>query len=293
MSLTPSLRKAACLLVCFLSTAGVSWLHAQCVLDVPNQVQLGNYDPGALLHQPVAWPLRLSAAVSCAARVQIEAPDATGGFVLAGPDPRGLRVVLAQDAAGLTPISPAPQDLVATQLLTGQQITWNLWVLRPPNQWIAPGLYRGVMRVSVLDAAGRLVLRRQIALSVQVNPTVALSWSRGQQGEGVRIERLDFGELTQGAVRTARLEVQANSVHTITVESAQRGRLVNSKFPESTLSYELRWNGRAMNLALQSLDVRVASPVKAFHDIEVHIGPVHRVLAGLYVDSLLVTISAQ
>jgi predicted RNA-binding protein with PUA domain len=40
-------------------------------------------------------------------------------------------------------------------------------------------------------------------------------------------------------------------------------------------------------------DIRMATPGKVRHEIEVRIGLIERVLAGEYLDSLLVTVAAQ
>jgi hypothetical protein len=105
--------------------------------------------------------------------------------------------------------------------------------------------------------------------------------------------RLDFEELVQGATRSAGLVVQANSTYTIALESAQNGQLVNAKFPLMGLAYSLRLDGRPMSLGPNASDIRLATPGRVRHAIEARIGPVERVLAGEYVDSLLVTITAQ
>ena len=266
---------------------------AQCVLDVPNQIQLGNYDPGTMVQNPTGWSFRVSSQTGCAARIQLDALDATGRLLLQGPDGAGFTVLMAKDASGSTPANAAPLDAAAVQIAAGQQATVSLWAVSPSGQWRMPGSYRGAVRVSLLDSAGQVLAQRDLAFVTAVSPTVQLHWERVASGSGSPSARLDFGELVQGATRSASLVVQANSSHTIGLESTQRGQLVNAKFPQAGLSYSLRLNGRPLALGANASDVRNATQGKVRHEIEVRIGPVERVLAGEYVDSLLVTISAQ
>ena len=272
---------------------GIQSAPAQCILDVPNQVQLGSYDPGAMAQNPVGWSLRVSTPTTCVARIQVEALDDVGRLSLQGPDAAGFQVLLTQDARGSTPINSAPQDLGAVHITAGQQLTVSLWALRPSGQWLVPGQYRGRVRLSLLDTAGGVLIRRDLVCLLEVSPSVQLHWDNFASGSGSRSARLDFGELVKGAVRSASLVVQANTPHTIALESVQGGQLINSKFPQSGLGYTLRLNGRPMSLSSNASDVRAANPGKVRHDLEVQIGPIERVLAGEYVDSLLVTISAQ
>jgi hypothetical protein len=272
---------------------GAQAASAQCLLDLPNQVQLGRYDPGALAQSPVGWRLRVSTPTACAATLQVEALDDVGRLVLQGPDAAGLQVVLTQVAGGGTPINASPQDLGSFQITTPQQITVEMWALRPPGQWLAPGQYRGRVRVILMDNAGNALKKRELDFFTDVNASVQLHWDNFSTGAGSRSTRLDFGELVKGAVRSASLVVHANTPHAIALESAQGGQLINSKFPQSGLGYALRLNGRPISLGANPSDILVAHSGKIRHDLEVQIGPVERVLAGEYVDSLLVTISAQ
>ena len=273
--------------------SGMQTAHAQCLLDGPSQVQLGSYDPGALAQNPAGWHLRVSTPTACVARIQLDALDDVGRLVLQGPDAAGFQLLLTQDASGSTPINAAPQDLGAVHIGAGQQVTLSLWALRPAGQWLAPGSYRGHVRVSLLDPLGQVLIRRDLVFLAEVSPSVQLHWDSFAAGAGSRSARLDFGELVKGAVRRASLVVQANTPLSIALESVQRGQLINSKFPSSGLSYALRWNGRPMALGANASEFLIASPGKVRHDLEVQMGPVERVLAGEYVDSLLVTLSAQ
>ena len=268
-------------------------LPAQCLLDTPNQVALGNYDPSALAHNATGWNFRVSSQGGCTARIQFDALDATGHLLLQGPDSTGLTVLMAHDASGSAPVNAAPLDAAMVQVAAGQQVTVSLWALRPAGQWRLPGTYRGAVRVSLLDSGGRAVARRDLAFLTTVSPTVQLHWEGVASGSGNPTARLYFGELVQGATRSASLLVQANSNHTIALQSAQHGQLVNAKYPQSGLRYALRLDGQPLALGPPASDVRMATPGKVRHEIEVQIGPIERLLAGEYVDSLLVTITAQ
>jgi hypothetical protein len=272
---------------------GIQTAHGQCILDLPNLVQLGSYDPGASAQIPAGWSLRVSTPTACAAHIQLDALDDVGRLLLQGPDEASFKVVLTQDASGSTSINTAPQDLGVVQIASSQQVTISLWAWRPTGQWLAPGQYRGRVRVSLLDNSGQVLIRRDLDFLSEVSPSVQLYWDNFASGSGSRTARLDFGELVKGAVRRASLVVQANTHHTIALESGQGGQLINSKFPHSGLNYTLRLNGQPMSLGANPSDIRIANSGKIRHELEVQIGPIERVLAGEYVDSLLVTISAQ
>lgn len=264
-----------------------------CALDPPPQVSVGAYDPAAPFQNPVGWSLRASGDSGCVARLQVDLLDAAGSLLLQGPDGTGLRVVLSMDAAGTAPLAAAPQDFATLQLAAGQQTVLPLWILRAPGQWLSPGLYRATVRLTLLDSKGKTLDKRDVGLQANVSPTVRAQFGSLDSASGSNSARLDFGELAQGAVRSASLSVQANTGHAITLESAQRGQLVNRRFAQARIGYELRLNGSPVALSAAVAGVRIASPGKARHQIDVQIGPVERVLAGEYADDLLITITAQ
>lgn len=281
---------AAFMLWMFQSIMGV---HAACLLDLPIQIQLGSYDPGASAPHPIGWNLRLTTSDSCSARIQMDGLDAEGILSLQGTDGQSLRLVLAQDASATRHLPASPQDFSAVQLNPSQQLNTQLWAIPAAGQWLSPGTYRGTLRITLLDASGLVMLRRDITFVTEVAATVQSSWALLSSVSGSNAARLDFGELAQGAVRSASLMVRANTSYGMTIESAQHGSLIHQKLPESVISYAISLNGRLFDPAHGTPQMFASTPGTVRHAFSFRIGAVERVLAGDYVDSLLVTLFAQ
>lgn len=269
---------------------------AECVLDAPAALMLGRYDPGAAQAVPVSWQLTVRPRhpkTGCRARLQAEAADQAGNLLLLGDDPAGLRVGLAQDAAGRQAIPVAPQDMATFQLEPDQQAQLVLWAVRSPGQWISPGLYRGSLHLTLLDEQGRTLERREVDFKSLVPSVVQAQLAKSNLAAGLSVTRLDFGELRQGASRRTALTVRANTGYTLTLSSANNGRLVHSSLARERIGYQLRLDGRPVALDQSIPGLSAIRSGSQRHDIEVEIGTMQQVLAGEYRDSLLITISGQ
>jgi hypothetical protein len=271
-------------------TTGV---YAACLLDLPIQIPLGTYDPGGSVPSPIGWRLRLATSDGCSARIQVEGLDAEGILSLQGTDGQSLRVVMAQDAGATRHLPAAPQDLSSVQLNSGQQLNTQLWAIRAAGQWLSPGTYRGKLRITLLDASGWVMLRRDITFVTEVAATVQSSWGGVSSASGLTAARLDFGELVQGAIRSASLVVRANTGYGMFVESAHHGRLIHQKQPDVAIAYAITLNDRPFDQAHGIEQMFMTGLGAVRHVFSFRIGAVERVLAGDYVDSLLVTIRAQ
>lgn len=266
------------------------------MLDAPAMVVLGHYDPSAAQPNPVGWNLTVRAhnpKAGCRAHLQMEVPDSAGNLVLRGSDPAGLRLSLSRDAGGNLPMLVAPQEIGAFDLAPGEQAQFTFWAWRGAGQWVSPGLYRGTVRLVLLDDQGRTVDQRDVDFQTLLNAAVRAGFGKFNAQSGLNSSRLAFGELTQGAKRHATLAVQSNTAYTITLNSAQQGRLVNRTFASSSIAYLLRIDGVPLPLTQAEASLNVTRRGHQNHDIEVEIGPVQRVIAGEYADNLLITISAQ
>ncbi len=269
---------------------------AECVLVAPAALMLGRYDPGVAQAVPVSWQLTVRPRhpkTGCQARLQAEAADQAGNLLLLGDDPAGLRVALAQDASGRQVLPVAPQDMASFQLEPDQQAQLVLWAVRSPGQWISPGLYRGSLHLTLLDGQGRTLERREVDFQSIVPPVVQAQFGQSTSAAGLISTRLDFGELRQGASRSAALAVQANTGYTLTLSSTNNGRLVHSSLAREQVGYQLRIDGRPVALNQSIPGLSAIRSGRQRHDIEVEIGPMQQVLAGEYRDSLLITISGQ
>ncbi|MDD2729945.1 hypothetical protein [Malikia sp.] len=269
---------------------------ADCMLEIPATVVLGRYDPAATQATPESWQLTVRSRnpkTGCRARLQVETADQTSNLLSLGNDPTGLRVTLSQDAAGRQAIPVAPQDMTSVQLDLDRQASMVLWATRGTGQWISPGLYRGSLRLTLLDEQGQTLDRRDVEFKSMIHSVVHAQFGQSNSASGLNSTRLDFGELRQGARRSAALAVQANTGYTITLSSANGGRLVHNSLAQGRVAYQLRLDGRPVALNQPIAGLSANRPGRQSHDIEVEIGSMQQVLAGEYRDSLLITISGQ
>jgi hypothetical protein len=259
-----------------------------CALVVPGKWSLDGYDPAQASGRAESQAVRVQAGKGCQAWLRVEWPGVAGDLPLSGPGATSLRVTLSTDSAGASPLQPAPQDAAWFKLEAGREALFYLWARPLPGQWIEPGTYSAQLRLSLVGAGGTLA-ERELPVSINVKAAVRAGFA----GSGGKLARLDFGELAQGLQRSVGLDVQANTGHRVTLESTQRGRLVNRRFSQSAISYRLRVAGVPVSAETSGAGLSIASAGQARHRIEVEIGPVEKVLAGDYEDDLLITITAQ
>lgn len=272
------------------AAAAGAGLSPACDLQAPAAVPLGFYQASSPVStaRPLGIRLRAGGAGTCSGTLQAQWAGVNGELLLQGPG-GDLRVALTLDAAGTAALPAAPQDALAVQAAAGLAQDIPLWVRVLPGQWLAPGTYQAPLRLRVLDARGGTLDERELSLWLVVEAVVRAGFSGGAD----RSARLDFGELAQGARRAALLDVQANTAYRMTLQSTQRGRLVNRRYPDSSVPYVLRVGGRAMPLAAGAAGLEQPVAGRVQHAIEAEIGPVERVLAGDYADDLLITIEAR
>lgn len=259
-----------------------------CALVVPGSWLLAGYDPALAATRPESLAVKVQAGKGCQAWLRVEWQGVAGELPLNGPGTNNLRVALSTDSAGSSPLQPAPQDVSLIQLASGRETTVHLWARPLSGQWIEPGTYSGLLRMSLVGALGTLA-ERELAVSIPVTAAVRAGFA----GSGGKVARLDFGELAQGLQRSVGLDVQANTGYRLTLESLQRGRLVNRRFSQSSITYRLRVAGMAVSAEASGAGITIPSGGLARHRLEVEIGPVEKVLAGDYEDELLITITAQ
>jgi len=268
--------------------AGAAGPALACTLMPPGRWALRAYDPSAIT--AVAQPLtvRVLGDKGCQASLQVQWQGVAGDLFLSGPGSESLRLLLTTDAAGTQPLPAAPQDAGSVSLDKGRDTTLYLWARPHTAQWLAPGIYEGSLRLRLVGADGTLD-ERELTVSTPVLAAVRAAFA----GSNGKMARLDFGELSQGAQRSAQLDVQANTGHRITLDSTRSGRLVNRQFAQSAIPYSLRVDGVVLQPGAANMQISSPSAGLARHRIEVEIGPIERVLAGEYTDDLLITLTAQ
>lgn len=289
--------KAAFVAVCWLLAA--SWqTHAQaqdCVIDSPPAVVLPFYDPTAA-PAAVAWQIKLRGIRGCEARLQIENLDTPGRIALeGGSSGERLQTSLSTQATGGTPVPPAPAEIGTFRLAAGQETTLVLWLRADATQWTGAGLYQRPLVVRIVRAGGETLDLRETRIVSDVRATARARFGTlSDTGSGgSSVARLDFGELQQGAQRSATLEVLANTAHTLSLASTGRARLVNRQNPASSIAWNLRINGQPVALASGNTVLPFQARGRIRYQFEAQIGAIERVLAGDYADDLLITITAQ
>lgn len=259
-----------------------------CELLTPPTWTLDGYDPASAAASARALPVRIHAPKGCLVALQAEWQGVGGELLLYGAGIEPLRLMLSTDAAASVPVPGAPQDIGTYRVEAGRDTQVYLWATAAAGQWVSPGNYSSQLRLRLVSGAAT-VSEREIAVSVRVKAAVRATFAGGAG----KLARLDFGELQQGARRDAQLEVQANTGHRLTLESSNRGKLVNRRFRQSTVPYRLRVAGVAVSPEASGAGIDIAAAGRARHRIDVEIGEVDRVLAGDYADDLLITITAQ
>lgn len=266
-----------------------------CVLDSPSTVHLPFYDPTSA-PVAVAWQIKLRGIWGCEAQLQIDNLDTPGRIGLEGSSGgERLQTSLLTQASGGTPVPPAPAPVNSFKLAAGQETTVLLWLRADATQWVGAGLYQRALGVRITRANGTTLDYRETRIASEVRATARASFGAvSDTGSGSSsVARLDFGELQQGAQRSATLEVLANSTHTLGLSSTGRARLVNQQNPSSSIGWGLRINGQPVALESGNTVLPFLARGRVRYQFEAQIGTVERVLAGDYADDLLITITAQ
>jgi hypothetical protein len=293
---SPGLMAALLALCSLLASAWPSHVQAQdCVIDSPATVALPFYDPTAAT-AAVAWQIKLRGIRGCDARLQIENLDAPGRVALGGGSGgERLQTSLLTQPNGGIPVPPAPSEVGTFKLAAGQETTLVLWLRADATQWTGAGLYQRTLGLRLTKASGETLDYRETLMMSSVKATARARFGAiSDSGSGgSSVARLDFGELQQGAQRSATLEVLANTAHTLSLASTGRGRLVNRQNPSSSIEWALRLNGQPVALASDHTVLPFLARGRIRYQFDAQIGAVERVLAGDYADDLLITITAQ
>ncbi|MDA3950569.1 MAG: hypothetical protein PF508_15300, partial [Spirochaeta sp.] len=204
---------------------------------------------------------------------------------------------IARDLSG--PISPA-EVIHGNFGNTGAgyaTVTETFDLRIPAGQLVRRGTYRDSVVVSLYEGhpaqaqAAQLIAQEPVELS-STTATVAQIAVSGQDQY-----TMDFGFLSEGAVRTADLLFRTNAAYRIDATSQNNGVMVNVYQPQSDpIPYQLRVDGSPVGLsssALVQLGIFPAGSAESFDSIplSVTIGSVTNVLPGRFEDVITFTIS--
>jgi hypothetical protein len=289
--------KATLFALCWLLAA--SWqapaLAQDCVIDSPAVVALPSYDPTSSA-AAVGWQIKLRGIRGCQAHLQIENLDAPGRLKLAGGSiTEQLQTSIFTQASGGSPVPQAPAEVGRFKLSAGQETTVLLWLRADATQWVGAGLYQQTLGVRITRPNGATLDFHETRIVNDVKATARARFGAiSDSGSGgSSVARLDFGELQQGAQRSATLEVLANTAHTLSLTSTGRGQLINRQNPSSSIAWSLRINGQPVTLSSGNAVLPFTARGRIRYQLDAQIGTVEKVLAGDYADDMLITITAQ
>lgn len=266
---------------------------ADCDLVFPTSVYLGNYDPNQPMQTPVSWYFDVYALKGCNLHLQFEDIDASGAFILLGPENSALRIVMAHDYNGYAPVKPAPNDFMHINLVDNEKLNFQLWLIKPPNKWLPAGLYACQIRLRNQNDAGQTTGFKDINFQINVIPSVNVSLGQAGGYSNMTSAILDFGILANGEQRKTQLLVQANTPYSVSLQSDQGGFLTNLHYPAEKIPYKFRMDNVLLDLTKGEQTIQVSNLQNSAHTLDVEIGAIEKILAGQYSDTLLMTISAQ
>jgi hypothetical protein len=111
---------------------------------------------------------------------------------------------------------------ILPRLEPGREMEVAIEAVPLAGQIVPPGSYRGAIALALYDiASGALAAERSVAFSLSVARVLRIEVAGGGQGA-----TLDFGSLTDGAVRTIVLKARANLGFGLSLSSDHEGALV-------------------------------------------------------------------
>jgi hypothetical protein len=165
------------------------------------------------------------------------------------------------------------------------RVSWTLRAIS--NSVIPPGELTQNLRVALIEPARQEGV--PITVAVRTLPRAQANFA-GTAGNG-DTATLDFGELREGAERSALLQIRANSMSQLTMESRNHGDMVNAT--GARIPYRLYFDGTPVNLGgiaviAVPVSLQLAGTTK---ELRVVIGSVRGAPAGRYSDTIEIDIS--
>ena len=122
-----------------------------------------------------------------------------------------------------------------------------------------------------------------------------IAGAAGAFGEGAGVSRVDFGEMTGGDQRRVFLQVRANIIARLTIDSINRGllKLAKDDAAENAIRYTATLNGTAIDLR-QHFETRLNLPrtiAGSSLPFDLRLGDVGARVAGTYTDLLTIEFS--
>jgi hypothetical protein len=178
----------------------------------------------------------------------------------------------------------------------------EMGVFIPAGQIVSSGLYqqRAELRLyggeNAGKSAGNLIESRNVNVAVDVfaQTGITLAGSAGTPYSSGRSNAImDFGLLEEGESKDIFLKVRSNQAYRMAFASQNRGKLVNTKWPEQFVSYNASLQNQPLDLE-KGAEIpgkkKVTSSHGDAHRMAVQIGSTENRQAGLYRDTVSINV---
>lgn len=260
-----------------------------------------NYDPFAFTRTAGQLTFEVESRGDEACSAELVLLDASGTSV-AETDlgDSGVRILLS-GGVGDTPLTPsAVPGVWRVTLQPGRRTRLSLDALVTQDAVAGAGEHAAELLLELRDTAATAArtapMPVRIVLATAARAQMNIVGAAATFGEGARVTRVDFGEMATGATRRVFLQVRANTGARLTIDSANRGRLVLPDAPEGQEG--VPYSARLLDLPVDLTEhwEHVIDPPKtvagASIPLDLVLGEVGGRPAGAYSDILNLELSA-
>jgi len=268
--------------------------QAACELTIdPVTAVSRTYDPFSAVETQLPFRIvaRNTGDQTCQADLFLK-PDG-GRLALAGPG-GDLRYGFERPGGLLSGASMGPVRILVGP---GESSTTEFDAVIAAGAVIAPGSYASDIAFDVMEADGRTITDRKIALAATVSARAQMSISGvsapSRSSIGQAPPTIDFGLLETGETRSVFVNVWANTSVRVTLSSQNHGLLRAEAAPGAPgIGYSVTFDGAAVNLGGVAAVDRTPPMTSsgASYPLAVTIGNVEGRYAGRYSDIITVTV---
>lgn len=198
--------------------------------------------------------------------------------------------------AGGVPLAPRGRGGPVFVAPAGGSAEVVLIFAAPPGQNPRPGLYTAAETLDIIPvgSGGRPALSLDLALAVRVEAFAAVAVA-GEAGGERGAARIDFGTMSGGEHRALQLAVAGNADYDLRFTSREGGRLVNETAAGEWIAYEMRFDGRVVDLVAgdAATVARAAGAPVQRHALDFRLPPVVEGVAGTYRDTVTVEVTPR
>lgn len=290
---------AAVIAVALWSAAQSAWACDALVVEQPSVLRL-DYDPfgsGPALGR-MNFSIQSRSAEACAMEIALLGLDRLP-LNETSVGESGVRVRFNGGAGDIPMTATATPGIWRVQLDAGKKYGLALEVVVIRDAIAEAGEHIETLNLELRDsgaisashAANPIILKLVSPPRAQMN----IAGAAGAFGQGAAVSRVDFGELTTDEQRRVFLQVRANTLSRLTIDSANKGRLKldEASAAEDSIGYRAILNGKEIDLR-QHYDATLDLPrtlTGTSLPLDLRIGEVGAHIAGTYSDFLTIEFS--